>query len=263
MFYYESKAVTDIGNKREINQDNLIALQSYTNNKSIGVYCVADGMGGLNDGEYASRLATQESAKWYKKNFRLLSKKTIRYKKLKKSLMDLFYGINKTIYNYGRQKGIRIGTTYSLLLLLGEKYYLVHAGDSRIYLKRNGKLYLLTKDQTWVNEQVDKGLMTTEQAQMHPKKNVLTNCIGCFEVPSVCIGEGSVMLDDSFLLCSDGLYNLVTTDEISMGMSCDNLDYVSAELLNLVKSRGASDNITILLVKVVESYNVDDITAFD
>ena len=112
---------------------------------------------------------------------------------------------------------------------------------------------MLTKDQTWVNEQLEKGILSPEQAQNHPRKNVLANCIGCFEEPSICIGDGKIQSGDSFLLCSDGLYNLTTTDEILKGMDCKNIDYMSEEFLRMVKARGAYDNVTLLMIKVFKS----------
>ena len=252
MLCYESLSVTDIGNKRKVNQDNYIALCDNTEHRYIGIYCVADGMGGLSEGEYASGLATQKTVEWYKNNLPLLKKIRINENKLKESLNNLFYAINEKIYLYGKEKSIRIGTTYSLLLLIGNKYYVVHAGDSRIYLKRDGMLYMLTKDQTWVNEQVEQGLMSAQEALTHPKKNVLSNCMGYYEFPSVCTSEGKLLCGDSILLCSDGLYNLVTVDELSAAMDCRDLEYITGELLGLVKSRGGFDNITLLMLHIDE-----------
>lgn len=259
MLCYESIAVTDIGNKRKVNQDSYIEIKEYINNKYVGLFCVADGMGGLSDGEYASNTATQMSIQWYRKNIDALTKKRINEKKLNKELKRLFYEINEKIYVYGKQKNIKLGTTYSLLLILNEKYYVVHAGDSRIYMKRNEKLFLLTKDQTLVNDLVDRGLLTKEQAVSHPKKNVLANCIGCFENPCICIGSGNLDINDKFLLCSDGLYNLMTADEIFTSMENENMDCIY-DMLSLVKKRGGFDNITILIVKAVNLFDIEATT---
>ena len=258
MLCYECISLTDIGNKRKVNQDSFIALSDEAFGHSFGVFCVADGMGGLSEGEYASRLATQKTIEWYKKNLTQLKKIWVNEKKLKESLKTLFFEINKIIYEYGIEKNIKVGTTYSLLLLIGNKYYIVHAGDSRIYLKRNDKLFMLTKDQTWVNDQVDKGFMSQEQADNHPKKNVLANCMGCFENPSICTGEGNVMLNDSFLLCSVGLYNLVTADEILCGLGYENMECAAAEFLDAAKGRGGFDNITLLLVKITDTKETEN-----
>lgn len=260
MLYYESKSVTDVGNKRTVNQDSYIEMRNFFNDKYIGLFCVADGMGGLADGEYASTLATSMSTEWYRNNLEIISKKKINENHLKRDLKELFFSINEKIYLYGKEKNIKVGTTYSLLLLVDNKYYVVHAGDSRIYMKRKDKLFMLTKDQTWVNDQVEKGLMSPEQALHHPKKNVLANCMGCFENPSICMGNGKVELNDTFLLCSDGLYNLMTIDEISRGMSCENLDYISAEMLSTVKDRGGFDNITMLIVKAISPLSIEATT---
>lgn len=253
MLCYESKAITDIGNHRKINQDNYLCITDFVNNTYVGIFCVADGMGGLSDGEYASRLAVTKTLQWYKEGLQKISKKTYSKNKLKKSLKDLFYAINEEIFGYGRVNSIKIGTTYSLLLLIGNKYFVVHAGDSRIYMKRANHLYMLTKDQTWVNDQVEKGIISPAQAENHPRKNVLANCMGCFENPLICFGEGNVKRDDSFLLCSDGLYNLMLTEEISKGMSCKNIDYIADEFVRVVKQRGAYDNVTILMIKIFDA----------
>lgn len=253
MLYYDSKAITDTGNYRQINQDSFADIVDHVNNKYIGLFCVADGMGGLSDGEYASKLAIVKTVEWYKHNLHLLGRRTFSRRNIKKKLKRLFYAINTDIFLYGKTKNVKVGTTYSLLLLVGKRYYVVHAGDSRIYLKRKEKLFMLTKDQTWVNEQLEKGTLSPEQAQNHPRKNVLANCMGCFEEPSICMGDGKILGGDSFLLCSDGLYNLTTTEEILKGMDCKNIDYMSEEFLRMVKARGAYDNVTLLMIKVFKS----------
>jgi serine/threonine protein phosphatase PrpC len=172
----------------------------------------------------------------------------------------LFYDINAAIYNYGQKNGISVGTTYSLLWLADNRYLVIHAGDSRIYLKRGNSLYLLTKDQTWINEQLEHGFISAEQAKNHPKKNVLANCIGCFEIPSICTGEGEVMQNDKFLLCSDGLYNFLSIDEISAGMMNSDMNIGINMMLDLVKQRGAYDNITVSLVSVMGECGQESVT---
>lgn len=260
MLCYDVNSVTDVGNIREINQDNYFAYTEIKNDKSVGIFCVADGMGGLRDGEYASCLAVTKTKAWYQEHINMFGKKTPSDKRIVASLKQLFYEINDEIYRYGIDKGIRVGTTYSLLLLTDDRYFVIHAGDSRIYLKRLDKLYMLTKDQTWVNDQLERGLISREQAQNHPRKNVLSNCIGCFEEPSVCIGSGKIAANDSFMLCSDGLYNLVTNEEISQALSCSNLDYTVQNLLARVKERGAYDNITLLMVRIDDCMSKQAIT---
>jgi serine/threonine protein phosphatase PrpC len=251
MLCFESRAVTDIGNHRDVNQDGYVEVTDCINNKYVGLYCVADGMGGLYDGEYASRLAVTKTLQWYKSNAKLFRKRNLSINKIRKSLKTLFYSINTAIFNYGQQNGIRVGTTYSLLLISEDRYCVVHAGDSRIYLNRDNKLYLLTKDQTWVNDQLERGFISAEQAQNHPKKNVLANCLGCFKAPSICMGDGVIRENDCFLLCSDGFYNMLTTDEITYGMACDNLRYAIDGMVALVKQRGGYDNITVIMVNTL------------
>lgn len=253
MLYFDSKAITDVGNKRTINQDNYLNIVTCVNNKYIGVFCVADGMGGLQDGEYASQFAVSETQQWYEKNLAFLVNEKLNENKLIDELKKLFYSINTEIYNYGLLKNSKVGTTYSLLLVIDNKYFVVHAGDSRIYLKRNNDLFLLTKDQTWVNEQLEQGLISLEEAKNHPRKNVLSNCLGCFENPSVCVGNGEIFEDDCFLLCSDGLYNLVTTGEISIGMSDNNFIDIPNMFLRLVKQRGAFDNVTMIIIAITNA----------
>ncbi|MBQ7264498.1 MAG: serine/threonine-protein phosphatase [Firmicutes bacterium] len=250
MLCCESFSITDIGNKREVNQDSYVALDDYKNT-NMGLYCVADGMGGLTEGEYASRLATQKTIEWYRERYSLFTKKNVK-KNIRKELEALFYNINTKIYLYGRERNIRLGTTYSLILIIGNRYYAVHAGDSRIYLKKEDELFIVSKDETWVNEQVEKGLMTMEEALTHNKKNVLVNCLGYFNSPSISIGEGEIGNEDTFLLCSDGFYNYTDNSEIFNLLSEENKEEHLKNIVEDIKKRGGSDNITAVIVVVKE-----------
>jgi protein phosphatase len=146
-----------------------------------------------------------------------------------------------------------MGTTCTTLVLLGGQAHVAHVGDSRLYMLRDGKVYLLTEDHSAVMEMVKLGLITMEQARHHEDKNVILRALGTTpEVEVTMLEPFSARVGDQYLLCSDGLYDLVPDDEIERELSAAGDIHAAGErLITLAKARGGHDNITVGIAAVV------------
>ncbi|HEU4990587.1 MAG: Stp1/IreP family PP2C-type Ser/Thr phosphatase [Gemmatimonadota bacterium] len=236
-------ARTDVGMIRSGNEDNFAVDVS----ESRGVFMVADGMGGHAAGEVASEMAVQivlrelhavqdlDAADAGKKIGAAL-------KHANRSIHD------RTITEVDKQG---MGTTASVLLVSGSRYLIGQVGDSRVYLLRDGALVQLTKDHSYVQEQVDLGNLTPEQARYHPYSNVITRCVGASpEVePDVYVGE--VRLGDLFLVASDGLTGMVDDRRLQQLLMARTVpERKVAALIAEANGRGGLDNITAIVVEV-------------
>lgn len=202
---------TDIGDKKQTNQDSILVKNGVVENKTVGLYIVADGCGGLAFGEEISNLVvTHFSRLWKRELAEVLKKKKCEDKEIDNVLEKAIADINASAKSFGNQVESRVGSTLSLLLTVDKKYYIKNVGDSRIYLNRKGKLMQLTEDQSLVADMIRNGELTKEEARNFKKKNVLTMCIGVFDKIMTYTKKGKVKSGDSFLLCCDGLYNKVT-----------------------------------------------------
>ena len=240
---------SDVGMRREGNEDAFLI------NESLGVYIVCDGMGGHAAGEVASATTTRVIGDYLLehqdiiKSFEDTPQKRKQVIELLKSAVLLAC---KTVFDMAQEdtgkKGM--GTTVTMLLFLGNKAALAHVGDSRLYLCRAGKIYMLSSDHTLVAELLARGALTPEAAEESPLSNVLTRSIG--RQPSVQVDTlmFDLLTDDTFLLCSDGLTGSVNNpDELSRLLSQPNLEDLPGQLIEMANERDGSDNITAVLVR--------------
>lgn len=145
-----------------------------------------------------------------------------------------------------------MGTTLTLLLIENNNYFVGHIGDSRAYLIRDGSLIQITEDHSYVEELVKLGRITQEEARIHPQKNIITRALGIDEDIEVDIFTGKVLKNDVYLLCTDGLTNMLTDDLILKEFkNSENINEACDNLINLAKQNGGYDNITIVAVKEV------------
>ena len=239
----EAFARTDIGKLRDTNEDYY-----YIPNKEdeIQVFILADGMGGYNGGEVASRLATTTALSYIKSNFHNIPKEKEDILNLIKSAMEY---ANMVVYEKSNEdKDLEgMGTTLEVSLIYNNRVYIGHAGDSRIYRIRKNFIRKLTRDHSYVQKLVKDGTITEEQARNHPKKNMLIKALGCtpFLEPDVAV-KGFIK-GDIILMCSDGLSNMLKDEEIFEIIK--NQGAQSAE--NLVESaneKGGYDNITSIVI---------------
>lgn len=231
---------THIGKVREKNQD----FVTYGTNKLGTFAIVADGMGGHLGGEQASKMATTMLAK------KLDTSEIIQ---IKTWIQD----VNNELYSYSQitPELTGMGTTLTMALISSGMLYLGHVGDSRGYLLRNKELCQLTTDHSFVQELVKSGDITEEEANSHPRKNILTQAVGTSMELDIQLISQKILVDDILLLCSDGLTNLVSNDEISNVLQNMDLEDASDHLLNLALDRGGNDNISFIVIHYQREVN--------
>ncbi len=232
---WQAYALTNNGNVRSSNEDAFLCRDE------IGLWVVADGMGGHDAGELASEMAI--NALWNIPGNRNLEQ-MLEYVKVTAET------VNRNLYaQMARLPSERkLGTTLAALLISGSQGAVIWAGDSRVYRLRDGKIQQLTHDHSVVQELVDQGSVHPEQAKNHPQSNVITRAIGVDEVIELEQKHFHVEMNDVFLLCSDGLSNEVADNEIQALMRIAGLKEASEQLLKLTLSRKAKDNVTIVTV---------------
>ena len=213
-----------------------------------GIFIVADGMGGHAAGEVASEMAVQILQR------ELTDLRNIDDGPAGERVMGALKRANKAIHDRTIAEVDKqgMGTTASVLIVAGHRYLIGQVGDSRIYLLRDGALRQLTKDHSYVQEQVDAGFLTPEQARYHPYSNVITRCVGASPEVEPDVYTGEVRVGDLFLVASDGLTGMVDDRRLQQLL----LARVAPErlvhlLISEANGRGGLDNITAIVVQVV------------
>ncbi|MCD8130165.1 MAG: serine/threonine-protein phosphatase [Lachnospiraceae bacterium] len=248
---------TDIGTKKSTNQDSLVVRQAMCDCGPVLMASVCDGLGGLKKGEVASAAAVKALSDWFGYILPGVLENGLRITDFRESIEMLVGTLNANIHQYGRANGCELGTTLEMLLLVAGKYYIFHVGDCRTYYI-GGAMIQLTKDQTYVQQQMDLGSMTPQQAKVDRMRNTLLQCIGASEKIQIDFMEGSFQVGDGFLICCDGFRHVVTQQEIEAeiraGGRWDEAGMKNAlvRLTETDKQRGETDNITSVLVAAVE-----------
>jgi protein phosphatase len=245
---------SDVGCVREGNEDNARAIvpeEGDARVKSGVLVIVADGMGGHEGGEIASEMAVSIICDQYYNAPVAQGVST--------NLRVALEAANHEIYKASRGgKGKRgMGTTGTALVLRGDKIYLAHAGDSRLYMLRGKMLYQLSEDHSAVMELVRQGVLTAQQARVHENKNLITRALGLHPQVEVDVWDEpmTARAGDRYLLCSDGLSDLVEDDLIE-NIAAQNSPQVACEkLVEAAKARGGHDNITVLILEVRNAKN--------
>lgn len=217
-----------------------------------GLFMVADGMGGAVGGEVASAIAVDVLSQ------ELLSKNS-GVDDAAERLRAGFYQANDMIYTKGGSEPAYngMGTTLTVLWLKNGKGYIAHVGDSRAYLFRAGQLHLLTEDHSVVGEMLREGKITLEQAKEHPQRHIITRALGAFVRVDVDIFQVTPQAGDGFLLCTDGLSNLVSPEELTYAMKDHGApDVILQHMIGLALKRGGPDNISAVLVWLDEDPEV-------
>jgi len=245
-------AATDVGRKRADNEDNFLI------DENISLFIVADGMGGHASGEVASAIAVH----------------TIRevvYRE--RSLFDTFDPDNQedhmevsTLLEYAVHEACSrvfhkaqlepekrgMGTTVVSLLLIGHHGFIAYVGDSRIYLHREDTIYPLTEDHSLMNELIRSGKLQKHEIASSPYaryKNAMTRAVGVYESVEVDVLDFEIAAGDSFLLCSDGLYEYLDEPDIATHLSSRDTDEIPGRLIDIANTRGGKDNITALVIQ--------------
>ncbi|WP_099208906.1 Stp1/IreP family PP2C-type Ser/Thr phosphatase [Urinicoccus timonensis] len=225
---------TNVGKVRKNNED------AFKISDKENIYLLADGMGGHLGGEFASSMAVQD-----------LEKLLIDVRN-KTEIKEAIEEVNRKIY----QKSLEdenlsgMGTTLSMVKILEDHLYFANIGDSRIYRLKDGNLTQLTIDDSYVNYLLEVGAITSDQAKDHPKKNVLLKALGTTEDIEVFVQEVQWQEDDLYLLCSDGLTNMLDEEEIQEILSSHEAKEAVDILIDRALGRGGKDNITVIILTI-------------
>lgn len=250
---YVATADTDRGIKKDTNQDSLLIKHALTDVGEVLLAIVCDGMGGLSKGELASATVIRAFSKWFDKELPFeLENVDMQVIGAKWSL--LLKELNVQIAEYSKGNGINgVGTTFSGILFIDDKFVIGHVGDTRIY-RIGSALTQLTTDQTFVAREISRGTLTPEQAKMDKRRNLLLQCIGASKVVEPQIICGSVK-KGAYMLCSDGFRHKISEEEIYESLNPINLinkDSMHSNakyLIEQVKSREEKDNISVIVIK--------------
>jgi serine/threonine-protein phosphatase Stp1 len=233
---FSSSAATHVGMVRKVNQD------AYAERTDIGVWVVADGMGGHEAGEVASATVT-DHIKSLEPQANLAEMITA----VENSIQAANNQLIEQAASYDSQRVP--GSTVVVLVINGNQGALVWAGDSRIYRRRDQFVELVTRDHSHVQDLVEQGVILESEAESHPMANVITRAVGISEPLELETKLLNIRPDDQFLLCSDGLSRLVTNEEIQSMMSNTDSEEVTQSLLHTALVRGARDNVTLICVR--------------
>ncbi|PIR25245.1 MAG: serine/threonine-protein phosphatase [Deltaproteobacteria bacterium CG_4_10_14_0_2_um_filter_43_8] len=269
IFRLKAATATNIG-KRENNEDTFLV------NEGLGLFIVADGMGGHARGEVASQFASlqlediiddisDEEEQSIDDALPNLQDEDL----LTQAVLSINYDLYKRNEELMKseetnnlpdilKKRKRMGTTLVSLFVKEKKAYIVHVGDSRAYCYRKNKLQQITQDHTWVEEQVKEGKLTPEEALVHVKRNVITRSVGFKPEVKVDIDVVHLEEGDRFLLCSDGLSNMLKEGELKGLLEKSGTKEACERMVEIAKDIGGRDNITALVVDVIPNTSSDE-----
>ncbi|HEX7317183.1 MAG TPA: Stp1/IreP family PP2C-type Ser/Thr phosphatase [Pyrinomonadaceae bacterium] len=247
-FEIDASVQTDKGCVREINEDSgrMVRPNDPAMLAAKGVLVVvADGMGGHSAGEVASQMAADVVSRVYYET------RAEPGAALKRAVEDANRQIHRAAAEDAEKHGM--GTTCTALALCGGRAFAAHVGDSRLYMLRERQLYQLSEDHSAVNEMVKLGIITKEQARTHEDKNVILRALGTTPDVEVSVLEPfAVREGDRYLLCSDGLHDLVLEDEIASVLSeTEDIHAAGERLIAMAKERGGHDNITVGIIAIM------------
>lgn len=248
-----------VGRVRSNNED---FIEHFSICKNAHIFVVSDGMGGHNKGEVASKIATHTVVSLMEKAKHKISE-SILSGKLQDTmgiLVDAVKQANQVVYEEGeKEEFFGMGTTMVTALVAEDRLLIANVGDSRCYLIRDGRIRQLTKDNSFVQELVESGVITEEEAVNHSKKNIITRAIGTDCYLKVDTYEFELEKEDFIILCSDGLTNMIRDEEIlSISSSDYNLEEKTDKLVEKALEYGGLDNISIILIKYDGKVGVED-----
>ena len=228
---------------RETNQDNCMAA-CHDEDSCVAVVC--DGMGGAKAGDVASEIAVKTidervAASW---------RKGMSNESVINMLTTAIQAANICVYDRSTEDPelSGMGTTVVAAVVINDRLVVAHAGDSRAYLFADGRLTRLTKDHSLVQSMVDAGMITEEQAEVHPNKNYITRALGIDEKIEIDFSEYTFRQGEKVLLCSDGLTNFVSEEEIAEILSTDPYETYAERLIAAANRNGGGDNVTAVVV---------------
>jgi len=247
----EIAAKTDPGVLRSLNEDSIAIVDE------LGLLVLSDGMGGYQSGDVASSLTTQVIVERLTQEFKGKHGNSSNIAHVVEDVVKL---ANHAIYLEGQQHAQRIhnsqdqamGATLALLLFRNNHVTMAHVGDSRIYRLRANRLELMTHDHSLLQEQIDQGLLSTEAAATSHNRHLVTRGLGLQAEVEVALDERETLPDDIYLICSDGLNDMVDNADIELVLNSlqANLPLAASQLVMIANDNGGEDNISVILAKV-------------
>lgn len=244
----EVASLSDIGRQRDNNEDALLYWEPSSEEELARkgrLAVVADGMGGYEGGQEASRLAVETVREVYDREFRGDPQMT---------LLEAFALAHERIQAYAAlHPGFHgMGTTCTALVLLGRRLYVAHVGDSRLYRVRHSQILRLTRDHSYVSRLVESGIVRSEDAEKHPQRHILTAALGAGVEVLADSAEPEARLEDgdTLVLCTDGLWGVVSEEEIANAVQENSVAESCSALVKLALERGGPDNITVQVLRV-------------
>jgi protein phosphatase len=249
----ESFGQTDVGRRRKLNEDN------YLVDPETNLFAVCDGMGGHNAGEVASKLAIETLAAFIRKSageekditwpYGLEANLSFEANRLKTAIKLANKKVFKAADN--REEYTGMGTTVVAALVAGNVLTVGSAGDSRCYLLSKGKLRQITRDDSWVSAAWAEGILSSDEIERHPLRNVITKAVGAKDSLEVEVAEHTLAPGDVALLCSDGLHAMIGDDEILRALTPhpDSLPEAAGRLIAAANDAGGKDNVSVVLVR--------------
>lgn len=238
----KSFSVTDVGQKRRENEDYIYASEEPIGNLP-NLFVVADGMGGHNAGDYASKCAVNVVIESVKKDMSFNPIKIIRH---------AIESANAEIYRQAQEDPVKsgMGTTLVAVTIVGYFAYVANVGDSRLYLADPQELMQITRDHSWIAEMVRRGKISREEARNHPDKNIITRAIGAQEHVEIDFFDVQMEDNNRILMCTDGLSNMLQEEEIKAILdSTDDIALNAMRLVERANENGGKDNISVILIE--------------
>lgn len=251
---------THNGTRKRNEDSSFLRLGRFSSNETFLMAMVADGIGGYSEGKFASNFAIEQIKDWWNKRIDglLLQEQPLIH--ISNELKMIFKKVNDDLNIIGNKENKKIGTTLSLLFLYNSNFFVLHIGDSRIYKLFSSEtvksIKQLTDDHTWINYMVESNKLTKEEARSHQYKNVLLQSLGVNSRIQVYKLSGNFRKNDIFLLCSDGFYSVFSDEDIVniidiLDKKGKSLQYISEKLVEKAIKAGATDNISVILIKKV------------
>lgn len=251
-----SVAHTDVGISKKINQDAFCLKIAKTPTSNIAFAVMCDGMGGLNNGEYASALVVNAFSNWFENELPSIADKNPNMNSVTERWKEIVLDQGKKILEYGQSRNISLGTTLTVLLIINDKFANIHVGDSRLY-KITDAMHQLTKDQTVAAHEIEQQRMTVSEAKTDRRSSILLQCVGASKIIEPDVQIGTLSPNDAFMLCSDGFRHQVSDEEMygiiapQLLTSEKVMKKSLVDLVELNKTRNEKDNITAILIKAI------------
>jgi len=255
----EVAGLSDPGMVRGHNED-AIAMHP-----AVGLVVLADGMGGYNAGEVASGIATTLISEGVKSSLEVISPhmedattgKSVAHRILRTEIDKANLAIFQTAQSQPQCAGM--GTTLVTALFYDNRLTVAHVGDSRLYRLRGSNFEVITKDHSLLQEQLDSGFITPEQAKMSQNRNLVTRAVGIDPQLDVELNDHEVEIDDIYLLCSDGLNDMVDDEDIGLVLTTlrNNLPLAAGQLVQMANDNGGRDNVSVILVRIKNNFSAE------